>query len=184
MTPAALSDELRTGGGAELGRRRGIIALSLLASGAMGAIALYQNGVIKHLPDPPLPYVNSEKVDASAEAYKYLQVGDGALGLGSYAATLTLAAMGPADRASSAPWLPLALGAKLLFDAVYAAKLSVDQWTRHRAFCVYCLTAAGATFASVPLAYPEAREAFERLRRAGRQASMPAWALRSLARSA
>lgn len=183
MTPAALSDELRNVGGAALGRRRGIVALSLLASSAMGAIALYQNGIIKHLPDPPLPYVDSEKVDASAEAYKYLQVGDSALGLGSYAATLALAAMGPADRVASAPWLPLALGVKVLFDAIYAAKLTVDQWTRHRAFCVYCLTAAGATFASVPLAYPEAREAFARMRRAG-QARSPARALRSLARSA
>jgi hypothetical protein len=30
VTPAALSEELRNGGGAALGRRRGIIALSLM----------------------------------------------------------------------------------------------------------------------------------------------------------
>lgn len=183
MKPEALSAELRNGGGAALGRRRGVIALSLLASGAMGAITLYQNGIIRHLPDPPLPFIDSEKVNASAEAYKYAQVGDGALGLGSYAATLALAAMGPADRAQSEPWLPLLLGAKLLLDAGYAAKLTVDQWTHDRAFCIYCLTAAGATFATLPLAYPEARAAFRRIRRAA-GAGAKSSVFRSLARPA
>jgi hypothetical protein len=54
---------------------------------------------------------------------------------------------------------------------------------RRRGIIVLSLMESGATFASVPLAYPEAREAFERLRRAG-QAGSPARTLRSLARSA
>jgi len=49
------------------------------------------------------------------------------------------------------------------FDAVQAGKLSVNQWTEHRAFCFWCLLAAGSTFAAVPLVVPEARAALRQL---------------------
>ncbi len=51
----------------------------------------------------------------------------------------------------------------MAFDAAQAGKLTVDQWTEHRAFCVCCLLAAGATFAMAPLVVPEARAALEQL---------------------
>ena len=38
-------------------------------------------------------------------------------------------------------------------------RLTIDQWTKHRALCSWFLLAAGATFATVPLAIPEARAA-------------------------
>jgi hypothetical protein len=65
----ALSRELRLGSGRFLTQRRGIVGLSLLAAGSMGLITLYQMGIIRHLPEPPLPMLNADKVDASAEAY-------------------------------------------------------------------------------------------------------------------
>jgi uncharacterized membrane protein len=129
----------------------------------MGIITLYQMGIIKHLPEPPLPYLNADKVDASAEAYAYFATPDGALGLLSYATTLVLAAMGGQERATEQPWIPLALMAKVAVDAAGAGKLTVDQWTKHRAFCSWCLLAAGATFATVPLVVPEARAAFRQI---------------------
>lgn len=46
-----------------------------------------------------------------------------------------------------------------------AAKLTVDQWTKQRAFCEWCLAAAGATFAALPAVMPEATAAWRRLRR-------------------
>lgn len=150
-----LSRELRTQTSPGLRRRRGIVGLSMLASASMGLIALYQTGLIKHLPEPPLPMLDADKVDASAEAYEKLATPDAILGLGSYAATMGLAAMGGADRLRAMPWVPLALAAKVAFDAANAAKLTVDQWTKHRAFCFWCLLAAAATFAMVPLAIPE-----------------------------
>ncbi|QIN80932.1 hypothetical protein GBA65_20560 [Rubrobacter marinus] len=130
----------------------------------MGVISLYQLGVIKHLPDPPLSVFDSDKVDASEEAYALFQTPDGPIGLGSYAATLGLAAMGGRDRAEEHPLIPLALAAKVAFDALQAGKLTVDQITKHRALCSYCLVAAGATFATVPLVLPEARAALRALR--------------------
>ena len=87
---------------------------------------------------------------------------DGVLGLGSYAATLALAAAGGADRAADRPWLPLLLAAKVCLDTVAAGKLTLDQWTKHRAFCFWCLLASAATFATVPLVIPEACAALRR----------------------
>jgi uncharacterized membrane protein len=165
MTPKQLSQQLRHGKGGFLEQRRGIITCGLVAAGAMGIITLYQIGIIKHLPEPPLPGFDADKVDASEEAYSYLQIPDAFIGLGSYAATMGLAAMGGKDRAQTRPWIPLALLAKTTADAAQAAKLTIDQWTKHKAFCFWCLLAAAATFTALPLAMPEAIEAFGSLRK-------------------
>lgn len=154
-----LSRQLRMGNDPHLRRRRAIAGLSLVASGSMAIISLYQLGIIRHIPEPPLPMMNADKVDASAESYENFSSPDAVLGLGSYAATMVLAAMGSPDRVTQRPWIPLALAAKVAADAANAAKLTVDQWTKHRAFCFWCLLAATATFAMVPVIIPEAREA-------------------------
>jgi hypothetical protein len=167
--PEALSEELRRSTEPALGRRRKVVALSFAAAGAMQVVALYQAGLLERMPEPDLPLLDADRVDASAEAYRYLWVGDGFLGLISYATTAALAAAGPADRARTMPWLPLGLAAKALVDAAQAARLSRDQWTKHRAFCSWCLLAAGVTFATLPLTWPEAREALGRLSRAKRR---------------
>ncbi len=161
MTPEQLSRELRLGSGPFLARWRGIAGLSLLSIASMGIISLYQTGIIKHLPEPP--GFNADKVDAAAEAYQYLMTPDAVLGLGSYAMTLALAAMGGQERTREQPWIPLLLAAKVLVDAANAGKLTLDQWTKHRAFCFYCLTAAAATFGTVPLAFGEARAAWRHI---------------------
>lgn len=46
-----------------------------------------------------------------------------------------------------------------MFDAVQAGILTWDQWARHRAFCLYCLIGASATFAALPYTLPEAMAA-------------------------
>ncbi len=165
MRPEELSRQLREGSHEFLARRRKVAGLALTAAGSMGLISLYQLGVIKHLPDPPLPGFDSDKVDAAPEAYSWFQTPDGPIGLGSYAATLGLAAMGGENRAAERPLIPLALAAKVALDALQAGKLTVDQVKDHRALCVWCLVAAGATFAAVPQVIPEARAALHHLRR-------------------
>ncbi len=160
---AELSRELRLDSGGFLKERRRVTALSLVSIGAMGVIALYQMGVIPHLPEPPIPGLDADEVDASEEAYAKLHTPDAVIGLRSYATTLALTAMGGADRARDRPWIPLALAGKALFDAAQAAKLTVDQWTKHRTFCSYCLVASAATFAVLPLVLPEAEEAWKHL---------------------
>ena len=148
-----LSRDLRTAKTPGLARRRGVIALSLTASAAMSVIAMYQTGLIKHLPEPPLPFFDADRIDASEEAYRRFSTPDALLGLGSYAMTAGLAAMGGRDRER---WISLAMAAKVAFDAGNALRLTVVQWKRYRAWCFWCLIAAGATFAMVPLVIPEA----------------------------
>jgi hypothetical protein len=164
MRPAKLSRELRTGDGEYLRARRRVLGLALGAAGCMGIISLYQMGMIGHLPEPPLPRLDADEVDAAPEAYAQLDAPDAVLGFASYAATMMLAAIGGPDRARSKPWLPLALAGKVAVDAAQAGRLTVEQWTKHREFCGWCLTAAGLTFAAVPAVLPEARAAWRKLR--------------------
>lgn len=161
---AQLSRELRFGSSQHLRRRRKIIALSAIASGSMGLITLYQTGMLHHLPEPPIPGLDADRVDASSEAYSRFRTPDAALGLASYAATIVLAAMGGENRAQSEPWSVLALAGKLAFDAANAIRLTIDQPLKLKAYCFWCLVAATATVASVPLVVPEAREALRALR--------------------
>ncbi len=159
-----LSCELREESGADLERRRKIVGLSMISIGCMGLISLYQMGMIRHLPEPPLPLLDADKVDAAPDAYRTLSAPDASLGLASYAVTLALASMEGPDRARTHPWLPLLMTGKIVADTLQAGKLTVDQWTKHRAFCFWCLAAAGATFATLPLALGEARSAVRHLR--------------------
>jgi hypothetical protein len=162
--PEQLGREVRSATGELITRRRQVVALDLLATACMGVIALYQIGAIRHVPEPGLPGLDADKVDGSAEAYGLLSVGDAFLGFVSYGVTMLLAAMGGAKRHESHPYVPLAMAGKAVVDAAQAARLTVDQWRLHRAFCSWCLAAAAATFMVVPLVVPEARAAVRRLR--------------------
>jgi len=165
-SPAAerVSHELRTGSGATLRQRRLIVALSLVAGGSMGLITLYQMGIIDHLPEPPLGSLDADSVDASGEAYNLFKTPDAALGLASYAVTLALAAAGGTDRARTQPMLPVALAAKVAFDALGAIYLTVEQGSKHRKFCSWCLVASAASLTMVPAVVPETRQAWKTLR--------------------
>lgn len=161
----AVSDDLRRGDGSFLDRRRRIAGLSLGGMASLGVVAAYQFGLIRRPPEPPVRPLDAEAVDASGEAYRYLLTPDAALGLVSSAATLVLAGMGTAQRSETRPWLPLALLAKTVGDAAFGTYLTLEQGTKHRRFCSWCLLTAAASLATVPQAVPEARQAWRTLRR-------------------
>jgi len=155
--PDRLSEQLRHGTGGFIEERRAIAGLSLFSTGMMGLIGLYQLGIVKKLP------LNADRVNASAEAYSHLSMPDAWLGLISYAVTGALAAAGPIDRWRTAPALPLALAGKVAADTAIAAKLTTDEWTKHKALCFWCLLSAGATVAMLPLVWKEASAAVKTL---------------------
>ena len=158
-----LGHELRDGTGDFLDHRRAGVVLAVVSMASLAIVALYQVGVLKRLPEPPIPGLDAEKVNGSTEAYGLLQTPDAVLGMGSYAATLGLAAMGGADRARTQPWIPLALAAKAGVDALQAAALTRKSWVKYRAFSLYSLIAATATFLTLPTVLPEAYAAWRNL---------------------
>jgi uncharacterized membrane protein len=165
-SPAAerVSDDLRRGTGSFLEQRRWVAGLTSLASTALGVVGLYQFGVLRRVPEPSLPFLDADAVDASGEAYQQLKTPDAALGLVSAGVTLVLAGMGDRDRARTQPWVPLALAAKTSADAGGGLYLLAEQITKHRKVCSWCTVAALAQLATLPLALPEGRAALRRLR--------------------
>lgn len=159
MSPSQLSRELREGQSPDLTNRRWIIGLSLLGTVAGQIVTMYQTGIIKKLPDPPLPYIDSNKVNASNYAYKRLDTPDAVMMIVTYGLTAWLAAAGGKNRADKSPWLPIAMGAKILADIGTNLQLAREEWAENKAFCAYCQTASALSIASAVLAVPELSKA-------------------------
>lgn len=163
MTPSRLSRELRLGETDDLTRRRAVVALSNVGALAGIIVSLYQTGVIRHLPDLPAELWNADRVDASDYAYKRVQTPDALMMTVSYGVTAWLAGAGGKDRAEAHPWLPVALGVKVLNDAAFALRLGQEEWAENKALCWYCQSATLASLASVPLVLPEAIRGLKRI---------------------
>ncbi len=164
VTPRERSRDLRLRTDPDL-RRRWLVGLSV-ASVALGQIVtLYQTGILRRLPDPPVGPFDSERVNASDYAYKRLQVPDAVLMMGTYALTAGLAAAGPQDRAEREPLLPLAMAAKTAFDVATNLKLAQEEWAGNKALCAYCQAASVISMVSLVLALPEASRGLRALRR-------------------
>jgi hypothetical protein len=144
--------------------RRLAASMTLIGMVSLSIIALYQIGALKTLPEPPIPGLDADKVNGSAEAFDLLHTPDAILGLGSYAVTLGLITAGKANRAETQSWIPLTLAAKSGLDAFVALSLTRKSWTKFRAFSLYSLVTALVTCVNFPLVLPEARCAWLNLR--------------------
>jgi hypothetical protein len=165
LTPEELSRDLRHGYGPFLKRRRGIVGLSFFSCAVLGTVALYQIGIIKKLPEPRSKSFDTGKVNGSGEAYSILSTPDAFLGLASYAVTAGLAGMGAENRARTHPWMALGMSAKLLGDALVAAKLTLSEIREFEAFSLWSVLTALATWTALPLAFPETKAALQYLKR-------------------
>ncbi len=74
-------------------------------------VAMYQTGLLKHLPDPPSKVFNSERIVSSKAAHPF-GIPDALLGLGSFGITLALILL-----SKRSPVAKKLLGAKLIADA-------------------------------------------------------------------
>ncbi len=162
-TPAQLRDELQHGDDEDLRRRRAIIGLSFVGMGALGVASLFQTGVIKHLPDPPIPGFDSDRVNSSDTAY-LLGAPDGPLAVASLAANLPLAAFGGADRATKQPIVPLLAAGKSVVEAAVSAWYFAQMPLKEKAWCGYCIVGALANVGIAYLTLPEAKKALAVLR--------------------
>ncbi len=161
--PQLLSHDLRKTTDPDLYRRRWVVGFSFAGVLLAKMVALYQFGMIRRLPDLPLPKVDSNKVDAAPYAYRRFSTPDSFLMLVSYALTACLAAAGGRDRARLNPVLPIATGLKTLADTAVAAELGREEWKENKALCAYCQAATLCSIASLVLAIPETVKAVRNL---------------------
>src|SRR5205807_2986120 len=141
MDPQQLRHDLREADDAEMLRRRAIIALSLLGMAALTPVSLLQTGIVRHLPDPPLPNFKSDETNLSDAAYHF-GVPDGTLALASLGANLPLAAWGGRDRARERPLVSLLAAGKALADALGAGGYFWRMASGKEPWCPYCITGA------------------------------------------
>lgn len=160
--PQQLRRELQESQSAELNRRRKIIGLSLLGMAAMGAVSLYQTGIVGHLPDPPIESFDSDKVNSSDTAYA-LGVPDGTLSLASLAVNIPLAAFGGENRAAELPLVPIAAAGKATVEAAVALWYFYQMPTKEKAWCGYCIAGALCNVGIAWLTLPEAKRAWQSL---------------------
>jgi uncharacterized membrane protein len=102
------------------------------ASATLVPVALYQTGVLSHLPDPPTSIFDSERITMSKTAHP-LGIPDALLGLASFTATLTLAILARRHRTAK----PL-LAAKIVLDAPVAAFNTGRQVFGFGKLCPWC----------------------------------------------
>lgn len=172
LEPQQLRREIQDADTPEMRARRGIIGVSLLGIASMAIVSLYQMGIVRHLPDPPVrrPHFHSDKVNASKEAFGY-GMPDAPLTIAAHATNMVLAAAGPASRYRNRPWLPLLATALAAAQASVAAKYLFYQMPKvDRAWCPYCIVDALTHFATAALTLPEARRAITSRRGTGRLA--------------
>jgi uncharacterized membrane protein len=154
--------ELREDESRAMWRRRAVVGLSLVGMGAMAAVSLFQTGVVKSLPDPPVAGFDSNKVNSSDTAY-LMGVPDGTVSLASLATNIPLAACGGADRARTEPLVPLLAAGKAAIEAAVAGWYFYQMPAKERAWCAYCIVGALANFGVAALTLSEAREALRSL---------------------
>ena len=159
-----VSDALRRQDSAHLRARRRVALLQFVSNAALSVVGLYQFGLLKRVPEPPLPGLGADAVDAAGEAYQLGHTPDSTLGIVSGGISLVLAGMGGPRRASEHPLVPLAMFGKAVLDAANGAYLFAEQVTKHKKVCSYCTVSALALVASVPAAWPEARDALRAVR--------------------
>lgn len=161
--PRELRRELQENNNDGLRRRRKIIGLSLLGMAAMGAVSLFQTGIIKHLPDPPIEGFDSDKVNSSDTAYG-LGVPDGTISFASLAANIPFAAFGGENRAEEMPLVPIAAATKATVEAVVALWYFYQMPTKEKAWCGYCIAGAICNVGIAALTLPEAGKALKALK--------------------
>lgn len=159
MKSQRLRQELQEGDTSDLRRRRGIVASSLIGMASMAGMTLYQMGLIRHLPDPPLRRVDSDQVNDSDTAYQY-GMPDGTLILAGHATNAVMAAFGGVRRAEEQPWALIAASGKAGLEAAVATKYLFYQMPIvEKKWCGYCIVDALMHFGTFALTLPEATRA-------------------------
>ena len=153
---------LQRGSTTEMKLRRAVIGTSVVGMASMTPVTMLQTGIVHHLPDPPVKRFHSDAANSSLIAYRF-GAPDGAMAVASFALNIPIAAFGRADRAQTAPLVPLIAAGKAAVDAATSAWY-FNEMRRGKKWCPYCIVGAVSSLAVLLLTLPEARAAWRRVR--------------------
>ncbi len=162
MRTAAIRQELLNSKDASLERRRKILLLSAFGLIDFAAIALYQSGAIKRLPEFPIKSFDSNKVNAAPDAYQ-MGAPDGTISALVYATNMVLATYGGTERSGRKPAADLLLGATIASNAGGAVYYLYNMIFKQRKICPYCIVGAGINIASAVIIAPVVFKSLRRL---------------------
>jgi uncharacterized membrane protein len=162
MNALAIRNELRNNDSEAMDKRRLITLLSALGLVDFAVISLYQTGVIEKLPDLPLPIFDSNKVNASKEAYQF-GVPDGPISAAVYAATMVLAAAGGSEQSGRKPVFDTLLGTAVMGNTAGAIYYLYDMIFKQKKICLYCLAGAAVNIASAVIVAPLVKRSIRQL---------------------
>ena len=140
--------------------RRSLVVASMVGMLAMTPVVLLQTGIVRHLPDPPWPGFDSDRVNRSWDAFRF-GVPDGALALAGFALNLPLAGAGGRRRPG---WLAILTMAKTAGEAAAAAWYFSLMPLKQKRWCAYCIAAAAASAVAFVSTLPEGTRALRRAR--------------------
>lgn len=149
MNAEEIRNELREGNDKSLNRRRWVGFLSALGLVDFSIISLYQMGFIRSLPDFPGKIFDSNKVNASPQAYQ-MGLPDGPFSAGIYSANLMLASWKGSEKAGRPLVADLALAGTVFMNAFGAASYMRNMIKEQEKACPYCILGALVNFATVP----------------------------------
>lgn len=149
-----LATDLRHDESLELQLRRAAVAVSLVGIASMAAVTLYQTGVLRHLPDPPLDGFDADHVNHPGAAA--WGAPDGFAHLRSHAVNMALAAAGTRDRTAKRPWLPMLAAGYAAAQAITTIQDLSRMPRDHKAWCGYRIVDALANLVTFALTVPEA----------------------------
>lgn len=161
MRTAAIRQELLTGTGEELEKRRMIMALSAVGLVDFAIISLYQAGVIKRLPELPIKSFDSNKVNAAPEAYQ-MGAPDGTISALVYAGNMVLATAGGTEASGRKPVFDILLGSTIAGNAAGALYYLYDMIFKQNKVCPYCIAGAAINIASAVIVAPLALKALKK----------------------
>lgn len=153
MTTAAIRHELLSGTDEDLQKRRNIVALSALGLVDFAFLSLYQSGIIKRLPDLPFAAFDSNKVNASPDAYQ-MGAPDATISAWVYATNMVLATAGGSKHSGRKPILDLILGTTVAANAAGAIYYLYNMAFYQRKICPYCVAGAAINLASAVIMKP------------------------------
>ncbi|MBA2746189.1 MAG: hypothetical protein H0U44_08195 [Flavisolibacter sp.] len=153
MRTAAIRQELLTGTGEDLERRRKIMMLSALGLVDFAFISLYQSGAIKRMPELPIKIFDSNKVNAAPDAYQ-MGAPDGTISAWLYATNMVLATAGGTEASGRKPALDVALGGTIAANAAGAVYYLFVMAFKQKRVCPYCIAGAAINIASAIIIAP------------------------------